>query len=195
MRERYKLMRLAELRDEHCCKCSLHKSSKHVCILGRGSVMASTMLIGEAPGAAEAGTGKPFMGKAGKLLNRILENMDMSNVYISNAVRCRPPDNRNPTKGELNACNSFLRGEIKIVKPKLIILLGRVAVKAFGFDSSVGPSSTYFYCGPWIDAVVKATWHPAYYLRNKHTNYGKLLLQNIKEALELGKDEIWKTIH
>lgn len=128
--------------------------------------MAPIVLIGEAPGSAEVRTGKVFQGRAGKLLDRILQKLDMADmVYITNAVRCRPPENRDPTAAELEACHYYLKREIDVIKPKVIILLGRVATKSLGLGGDVNVDSSYFYYTPWPNAYIKSTYHPAYCLR------------------------------
>lgn len=178
-----RIIRLKKLKAPNCKRCSLYKSSTHICILGRGNVMAKIMLIGEAPGSAEEKTGRPFCGKAGKFLDRLFNSLDMQNlVYITNAVRCRPPENRSPTPKELIACKPFLIAEIDIIKPKVILLLGRVAVSALGFGADVNAGSDCFFCSSWPNCYVKATWHPAYALRR-----GKGATNDLVKALKLVK--------
>ena len=186
MNRRGKQLRLQKLRNPHCTICKLHKSSKHVCILGRGNVMAPIVLVGEAPGAAEEKTGKPFMGRAGKLLNKLLKLLEMYHlVYITNACRCRPPKNRNLTSAELEACNYYFKKEIDIIKPKIIILLGRTAVTAMGFGADVNAGSSYFHYEPWPDCYIKASWHPSYCLRR-----GKGATKDLYRALKWAKEMV-----
>ena len=147
--------------------------------------MSPIMAIGEALGAAEAKTGKPFMGRAGKMLDRCTDLISISHlVYITNIVHCRPPDNRDPTKKEIDTCMEYLRGEIAIVQPKVILLMGRTAIKAFGFGSDVSATSSYFYCEGWPEAYIKGTWHPAYCLR-KGREPTRQLLEALKWAKEM----------
>jgi len=148
------------------------------------------MLIGEAPGSAEEKTGKVFCGRAGKFLDKLLRGrgLDMQNlVYITNACRCRPPENRSPTPKELDACRPFLKAEVDIVKPKVILLLGRVATAALGFGASVNTGSEYFFYGPWPNAYIKTTWHPAYCLRR-----GKGATRDLVKHLKWAKEFVEK---
>lgn len=112
--------------DENCTLCPLHKTAEYVCLLGHGSRTKRAMVIGEAPGAREDDSGVPFVGKAGKLLDRLLNDVgiDRKDIYITNAVHCRPPENRTPTKREINACKVWLDKELEYVKPKYVLLLG-----------------------------------------------------------------------
>ena len=161
-----------QLHNENCRRCHLYKSSKHVCISGRGSFTSGIMLIGEAPGKAEAETGKPFMGRAGQLLNKLLIDIGMSDdCYISNVVRCRPPENRKPTEEEILACQRYLIKEIKLIKPHVIILMGRTAIEALELVASrrMGRTGELPFMVQRIFGMDNIwfipTWHPAYCLR------------------------------
>lgn len=189
MNRRGKELRLERLKNPECKLCKLCKSSQHVCILGKGNVMAPIVLIGEAPGKAEVQTGKPFMGRAGKLLDRVLQAIDIADmVYITNAVRCRPPENRDPTNAELEACHYYLKREIDIIKPKVVVLLGKVAVKSLGLSGDVNVDSSYFYYTPWPNAWVRATWHPAYCLRKRGDTI-KTLAEHLSWAKSVAKEK------
>lgn len=121
-----------EIRNENCQLCSLHGTATSVCLIGSGPTPCDIMIIGEAPGYMEDDIGKPFQGKAGKLLDEMLSEAGIrrEEVYITNVVHCRPPDNRTPTQKEITACsNAYLGQEIELVKPKYILLLGAVALK------------------------------------------------------------------
>jgi len=111
-----------------CVKCPLHRYRKNP-VPGEGPRNAKVMLIGEAPGATEDELGRPFVGAAGKLLSSILEEVGLprSSVYITNVVKCRPPNNREPTDEEIEVCKGYLIAQIKLLKPGLIVLLGNVA--------------------------------------------------------------------
>jgi len=182
MNRRGKLIRLDRLRNPDCKRCSLYKSTKHVCILGKGNVMASIMLVGEAPGAAEERTGKPFMGRAGKLLDKLLVSLKLQNkVYITNPVHCRPPDNRKPTKQEIEACRIYFDGELNIIKPKTIVLMGRTAIESYGFGPEVNAGSKPFlFDETWY---IIPTWHPSYCLRR-----GKAATHDLFNALLRAKE-------
>ena len=182
MNRRGKTIRLERLKNTNCRRCNLYKSSKHVCILGKGNVMAPIMLIGEAPGAAEEKTGKVFCGRAGKFLDQMLDFLDMRGmVYITNAVRCRPPENRKPWEEEVGACQKYFDRELNIIKPKVIVLLGRTAVEAMGFGVEVNAGSKGFLCDEiwWV----KGTWHPSYCLRR-----GKAATRDLLKALQWAKE-------
>jgi DNA polymerase len=158
----------------------LYKSTKHVCILGRGNITAPVFLIGEAPGQAEEKYGKPFCGRAGKLLDSLIVRVGLAGlVYISNVCHCRPPSNRKPTEEEAGICWPYTLGEISIVQSQVIVLLGRTAMDAVGVDKSL--RGDHFYDSR-LKAHVIATWHPAYVLRK-----GKKEKEELLQALELAR--------
>jgi DNA polymerase len=149
-----------------CTRCGLHKTRKSV-VFGTGDPGADLLFIGEGPGAEEDRQGIPFVGRAGELLNRIIRaiELDRSQVYIANIVKCRPPENRDPQADEVAACRGFLELQIELIQPKVIVLLGRVAAQTMlGNDLTLGRMRGQWYrvCG--IDARV--TYHPAALLRN-----------------------------
>ncbi len=111
-----------------CRKCSLCESRTNL-VFGTGNVNANLMFVGEAPGADEDATGIPFVGRAGKLLNSYLDavGIDRGDVYIANILKCRPPKNRDPLPEEGDACMPYLREQVRIIKPKYIVCLGRIA--------------------------------------------------------------------
>ena len=113
-----------------CRKCPLHKGRKNP-VPGEGSLDARVMFVGEAPGRREDELGRPFVGMAGKLLDRLLSLAGLSRgeVYITNVVKCRPPGNRDPKPGEIAACLPYLRRQIQLVRPEIIVALGRIAGK------------------------------------------------------------------
>lgn len=120
------------IRNPQCKLCSLHETTKKVCVLGNGPAPAKIMIIGEAPGREEENTGKPFQGRAGKLLSELLKTQGIkrNDCYVTNAVHCRPPENRTPTKPELKACRFYLDQEIKAVNPEFVLLLGATALNS-----------------------------------------------------------------
>lgn len=160
-----------------CQACGLCEQRKQA-VLGVGNKNASWMFIGEGPGAEEDEKGEPFVGQAGKLLDAMLGSIGLQrarDVYIANAVKCRPPNNRTPESGEISTCRPYLERQIALVKPKLIIALGRPAVqtllggepkisalrgKLFHYETPVEQGEQ----SPKIPVVV--TYHPAYLLRN-----------------------------
>ena len=113
-----------------CKKCRLYKHRKNP-VPGEGNLNAKIVFIGEAPGAKEDEEGRPFVGAAGKLLTTLLENIGLKreNVFITNVVKCRPPHNRDPLDDEINACLPYLMEQINIIKPKIIVTLGRISTR------------------------------------------------------------------
>lgn len=155
-----------EIRNENCQLCPLHRTAQAVCLVGDGAVPASVMFVGEAPGAREDEIAKPFAGAAGRYLDSLLEEIgiDRESVFISNAVKCRPPDNRTPTRTEIKACKDYLRAEIQAVRPNIIIPLGNVALEA-----TLGEKGIMKKRGTVItkDGITYLpTLHPAAILRN-----------------------------
>jgi DNA polymerase len=122
-----------------CIKCDLHKGRKNA-VPGDGSINASIVLVGEAPGQEEDLQGRPFVGAAGKLLSQLLKSIGLrrEDVYITNIVKCRPPANRPPRVEEVSACSDYLDRQINLIKPKMICPMGNVALKTFlGKDTSI----------------------------------------------------------
>lgn len=119
-------------RDPNCTLCKLHKTAEYVCLLGVGPQKCEVMFIGEAPGKREDDSGKPFVGKAGGVLEDFMSKQGFTReeVFITNAVSCRPPDNRKPTKAEIKSCNKWLAYQLAMVKPKFVLLLGATAYQA-----------------------------------------------------------------
>ncbi|PKO88381.1 MAG: DNA polymerase III [Betaproteobacteria bacterium HGW-Betaproteobacteria-12] len=150
-----------------CTACPLCQQRKQA-VLGVGDLHPDWMFIGEGPGAEEDVQGEPFVGQAGKLLDNMLAALDIgrgNKVYIGNAVKCRPPGNRTPEAAEIATCRPFLARQIALLKPKIIVLLGKVAVHSvLHEDKSLGSlrGQRFDYAG--IPVVV--TYHPAYLLRN-----------------------------
>jgi DNA polymerase len=178
---------------EKCKKCQLAKGRTKV-VFGSGPVPCDLMLIGEAPGADEDAQGLPFVGRAGQLLTQILASVEIKrpdDIYITNTVKCRPPNNRAPLPKEQAACAPYLEAQIKQVKPKIILLAGSPAVKAI--LKSEEPMSRIR--GQWLklpgtEISIMPIFHPAYLLRNPQKTKGspKWLtwqdMQEVKHALE-----------
>ena len=150
-----------------CTACGLHARRTNT-VFGVGDENADWMFIGEAPGADEDLKGEPFVGQAGRLLDSMLAAIDLArakNVYILNVLKCRPPGNRNPEPEEALKCDPFLQRQIDLVKPKLIVALGRVAVvNLLGRDASIASLRGKVLDYKGIPLVV--TYHPAYLLRS-----------------------------
>jgi uracil-DNA glycosylase len=150
-----------------CTKCNLSKSRTQV-VFGEGNVHAGIMLIGEGPGYYEDELGRPFVGPSGELLDKILGACGFTrweHVYIANIVKCRPPQNREPLPEERQACLPYLKEQIRLINPRIIVLLGATALK--GLISADMKISEFR--GKWIDwenRNVMPTYHPAALLRN-----------------------------
>ena len=150
-----------------CTRCKLHTLGRRQIVFGVGNPSADLMFIGEAPGADEDIQGIPFVGKAGQLLTKIIEaiGLQREDVYIANVIKCRPPGNRNPEQDEVNTCEPFLFQQIEIIKPKVIVALGKFAAQTL--LRTLDPISrlrgrVYELRG----AKLIPTFHPAYLLRN-----------------------------
>jgi uracil-DNA glycosylase family 4 len=149
-----------------CTRCRLAQGRTQV-VFGSGNPNAELMLIGEGPGAEEDRQGLPFVGAAGELLTRILQAIEMSRdqVYIANVVKCRPPGNRDPEPDEVAACRGYLEKQIALVRPKILVALGRVAAQTLlGNSSPIGQMRGQWYTVQGIPTLV--TYHPAALLRN-----------------------------
>jgi DNA polymerase len=149
-----------------CTKCGLH-STRTQTVFGVGDEKADWMLIGEAPGAEEDRLGDPFVGQAGKLLDNMLAAIGLSrrkNVYIANVLKCRPPGNRNPTPEEVAQCSPHLLQQIALIKPKLILAMGRFAAQTLlKTDASISSLRGRVHSYAGVPLIV--TYHPAYLLR------------------------------
>ena len=153
---------------EGCKKCSLHESRTNI-VFGDGDSKADIMIIGEAPGQEEDKIGQPFIGRAGKLLNSFLSsiNLDRDSVFITNTVKCRPPDNRNPENIEIQSCSNFLDRQIDVIKPKVLVLLGKIAAnRMLDLDKPISELRLKkFYIGKYNMPLI-VFYHPAYILRS-----------------------------
>jgi DNA polymerase len=150
-----------------CTRCKLHRLGRTQIVFGVGNPQAELMFVGEAPGRDEDLQGFPFVGRAGQLLTKIIEAISLKreDVYIANVIKCRPPDNRNPEPDEVESCEPFLFRQIDIVKPKVIVALGKFGAQTL--LRTLDPISrlrgrVFEYRG----AKLIPTFHPAYLLRN-----------------------------
>jgi uracil-DNA glycosylase len=170
-----------------CQKCSLAKSRTQV-VYGVGNPNADLMFIGEAPGREEDIQGEPFVGRAGQLLTDIIKAMKLTrdDVYIANVIKCRPPENRNPEPEELDECRPYIRRQVEIIQPKVIVTLGRFALQSLT-EKAFAISSVR---GQWLEyngVRVMPTYHPAYLLRNPAAK--KEVWADMKKVMsELGLD-------
>ena len=168
-----------------CNKCILCKTRQNI-VFGTGNKHAKLMFIGEGPGADEDRLGEPFVGRAGKLMNLAFETLgiDRKEVYIANVVKCRPPGNRNPEEDEAVACLNYLRNQVILVQPEIIVLLGSVALKnILGKEYGITASR-----GKWVEKKgikYMPTWHPAALLRDETKKIDFIKdLQKVVEELQ-----------
>ncbi|MEM9072469.1 MAG: uracil-DNA glycosylase [Myxococcota bacterium] len=151
-----------------CTRCRLHEG-RTKSVFARGGASARLAFVGEGPGYNEDQQGLPFVGKAGQLLDKMIKAMgyDPGDVYICNVVKCRPPNNRTPKPDEAGACASFLEGQLDIVKPEVIVALGRCATENLGLVEPGGRGWRGRW-GEWRGIPAMATYHPAFLLRSPH---------------------------
>lgn len=183
----YDTLEEIEEQVKNCKKCKLCNNRKNT-VFGTGNVNAKVMFIGEGPGADEDVMGLPFVGKAGKLMDQAFLGIGINreDVYIANIVKCRPPNNRNPEKEEAMACMDYLRNQVIIIKPKIIVLLGNTALKNI-LGEEYGITKTR---GKWIEKkgiLYMPTFHPAALLRNENLkidfwNDLKLIKKELEKA-------------
>ena len=153
---------------KHCEKCGLCKERTNI-VFGTGNKKANIIFIGEGPGADEDSQGVPFVGKAGQLMDKAFAALGIirENVYIANIVKCRPPQNRVPLEEEATQCMNYLRNQVFLIKPSIIVLLGSTALKnVLGKDKSITQMR-----GEWIEQgeiSYMPTWHPAALLRDEN---------------------------
>lgn len=151
-----------------CNLCPL-SSSRTNTVPGEGSIETPVVFVGEGPGADEDASGKPFVGRAGELLTRILESVGLSrqDIFITNIVKCRPPKNRVPTTDEQRACSAYLLSQLAVIKPKVIVALGATALSYFVAQDGIQITKVRGQLFDWIGGVkVFAMFHPSYLLRN-----------------------------
>ncbi len=170
---------IVQSKCENCTDCILGKTRKNVVFSDGNPETAKIVLIGEAPGETEDETGKPFVGRAGQLLDKFLEEAGISrqdDLYIINTVKCRPPENRVPTDVEKSLCERYLTAQIDIMNPQAIIFCGATALKSFWSDKKVQISKVR---GNWFNVTINgkeyramAIFHPSYLLRNHSMEEG-----------------------
>ncbi len=170
----------------NCTRCALHEGRTKI-VHSTGSRQAELMFVGEAPGADEDAQGEPFVGRAGQLLNKIIEAIDMKreDVFIGNINRCRPPGNRAPTLEEAATCKPFLLREIAIVRPKVIVVMGNTACQNL-LNTKVGISKIRGEFQDYYGVKVMPTFHPAYLLRDPRKK------REVWEDMKIVRDELNK---
>jgi len=171
-----------------CTKCQLCQTRTNV-VFGTGNPNAEVMFIGEGPGKSEDEQGLPFVGRSGQLLDKMLAAVDLyrdKNIYIANMVKCRPPENRDPKPEEIEMCIGYLRNQVHIIKPKIIVCLGRVAATSIiAGDFKVTKQHGEFYNSKGV--LLMGTYHPALLLRSPSNKPAALqdfinLREKIKEV-------------
>lgn len=153
-------------KEAHACTACRLAGTRTNVVFGVGNPNADLMFIGEAPGRDEDVQGEPFVGRAGQLLTDIIKAMKLTRdqVYIANVIKCRPPENRNPEADELDACRPFIRRQVEIIQPKVIVTLGKFGLQSLT-EKSYGISAVR---GQWLEyngIKLMPTYHPAYLLR------------------------------
>jgi uracil-DNA glycosylase len=186
-------VRLAALREKAlvCTKCAHLAEFRHSVVFGVGNPNADLMFVGEAPGADEDMRGEPFVGRAGELLTRIIETMGFtrSTVYIANVLKCRPDmpkgssGNRPPTPEEMQTCLPYLRAQIEIIQPKVMVALGGIAMRGL-FGTSEPMKSLRGRWHSFGDIPVMATFHPSYLLRNQALSEKRKVWEDMLLVLE-----------
>ena len=149
-----------------CMNCSLHETRKSV-VFGEGSDKARVVFVGEAPGEEEDLQGRPFVGRAGKLLDELIEKVGLAraDVYICNVLKCRPPGNRDPEEGEVEACRDYLVTQLKLIRPRIICTLGRHAYNTLmGTDERI--TKVRGVLTRYEGVPLLPTYHPSFLLRN-----------------------------
>ena len=184
-------IKLDELRNEieNIENCELKKNATKI-VFNDGNCESKIMIVGEGPGQKEDETGKPFVGDAGLLLNKMLKsiNIERKNVYITNVVNYRPPNNRKPEPAEITKYSNFLRRHISIIDPKILILMGSTAMESlFGTNIKITKER-----GSWKDIIINnktylcmITFHPAYLLRQpENKKYSWIDLKEIRKKID-----------
>jgi uracil-DNA glycosylase family 4 len=176
---------LEELRAHSgdCQRCKLHSGRTHV-VFGVGNPKAKLMFVGEGPGRDEDLQGEPFVGRAGQLLTDIITKgmgLRREDVYIANVVKCRPPQNRNPEPDEVASCEPFLRKQIELIGPEIIVALGKFAVQTL-LQSKVPITRLRGHWHAYMGIKLMPTFHPAYLLRNPADK--KLVWEDIKKVMK-----------
>ncbi len=166
----------------NCTRCDLCQTRKNV-VLCDGPISARIMVIGEAPGANEDETGKPFVGRGGQLLIRLFEEIGIQRqeIYIANVLKCRPPENRDPNREEIKRCSAFLKGQIEFVSPKVIVPVGNFATR-YVLQTKEGITKLRGTQTVKDSSVIIPTVHPAFVLRN-----GKRAEEDMRNDLRIVK--------
>jgi len=176
---------LAGVREElgDCIRCPLHHTRKNI-VFGEGSSGAKLVFVGEAPGEEEDSQGRPFVGRAGQLLTKIIDAMGLKreDVYICNILKCRPPGNRNPKEDEIATCEPFLLKQLEAINPEIICALGTFAAKTLlRTESPISAIRGKFH--DYHGRKLMPTYHPAYLLRNPDAK--KLVWEDVQKIMKI----------
>jgi len=190
-----RIITLEEVRKElgDCTRCKLHRTRRTI-VFGEGNERATLMFIGEGPGYDEDVQGRPFVGKAGQLLTKIIESINLrrDEVYIANIVKCRPPQNRNPEPDEIRSCNPFLMKQIRVIHPRIICALGTFSAQTL-LETDAKISALRGKSFDLEDIKVIPTYHPAFLLRNPERK--REVWEDMKKIAELIKNAGRRTEH
>ncbi len=180
---REKRLKKIEIEVLSCKKCGLWKNRRKA-VFGEGDPMSKVVFVGEAPGRDEDIQGRPFCGRAGMLLTKMIEALGFKreDVYITNVVKCRPPGNRDPKPEEISACRPYLEAQLDIIKPKVICALGSFSAKTL-LSTDTKISGLRGKLNRYKDSFVIPTYHPAFLLRNP--NMKRIVWQDLKKIKEL----------
>jgi DNA polymerase len=172
---------------ENCKRCKLCKDRQNI-VFGEGNPKAELMFVGEGPGEQEDIQGRPFIGRAGQLLDKMIEAMGMkrSDVFIANVVKCRPPENRNPEPDEIASCSPFLFRQIDTIQPKVVVALGKFAAQTL-LQTEERISDIRGKPVPYRGSQLIPTFHPAYLLRNPSSK--KEAWDDLKTAMKVLKGD------
>lgn len=172
-----------------CRLCALSQTRRHV-VPGEGHIKTDIMFVGEAPGHDEDIQGRPFVGRAGQLLTKIINAMKFqrSEVYITNVVKCRPPNNRNPHREEMDRCKAYLLKQIELIQPKVIVTLGKVAASFF-IQTDLGMTALRGDFYDFQGIKIMPTFHPSYLIRNEGNRIlRKMVWEDMQKVMDfLGK--------
>lgn len=176
---------------QNCTACTLCATRNNI-VFSDGSESAKIMLIGEAPGADEDKQGKPFVGRAGKLLNEFLDKAGIvrqSDLYIANTLKCRPPENRKPAREEKRACEKFLKGQIEALKPRVVILCGATSMESFlpGEKISKARGQVFENAQGYEGIKFVPIFHPSFLLRKHSTDEGSPRDLTLKDLIMIKK--------
>ncbi|WP_024821648.1 MULTISPECIES: uracil-DNA glycosylase [Aminobacterium] len=180
-----------EQRVDKCRLCSLWEE-RHRIVVGEGSPCSKAMLVGEAPGAREDEMGRPFVGRSGKFLSELMKEAGVSrdSFYITNMVKCRPPENRKPKECEIEACRAFLEEQILFFAPDLILTVGNTPTQWF-LNTKKGMTALRGQFYPWKfqgrSLLIRPLFHPSYLLRNRSREEGHPLAQTLLDLQEVKK--------